>query len=889
MRFERLALRNFKCFADADVDLNTGVTVVHGINGSGKSSLLEACFFALYGATAIDRTLDEIVTIGTEEAEVDLWFTHDGASYHLYRRIRATGDRAATAECTLDGPESTLTGVGDVEGQIRSMLRMDAEAFVNSAFVRQGEINKLIEASPADRKRMIDRLLQLGKLETYRERAREARLGVETIKDRREGRLESLEEQIEAKDESELYTRKSTLETEIADLEETIEELESGRTEARETLSEAESTLETYEKRQEELETVTERIADLRDRIATADGRRENLADSIADLRETIETEAAAVAETAADMGIEEPDQETLEGAIESARERKEALTEEIMELRETVKSAEHEAETASERAEELAERATERRDRAEELTDEIATIQTTIESEKETLKVTGEEIASHRAAFEDAPVEFGAAEAHIQDRREVLGDLREAEAELREEVATLKNTIEEAEALKEAGKCPECGQPVDGSPHVESLDEDRARLQELESEVAELGERRAEIESEIEQAEALREAERTVDRLVSEIETHGDRLAEKRATRDSQRERIAELHDEADTLESDATSAEEDAKAATERAEKFRSKIGDRNKELSELTERIEAVESVQEAVLDLEDKRETLERQRETRSDLADRNDERRETLAELRERKRALEKEIDEETVAQARKNRKNAEAYLEAVETNLAEKRAERDERQTDLGGVTNELQALREVESQRESVLETVESLESLHEEVSELESMYGTLRTDLRQRNVERLETLLNESFELVYRNDSYARIELDGAYELTIYQKDGSPLDPDQLSGGERALFNLSLRAAIYRLLVEGIEGTAPMPPLILDEPTVFLDAGHVTQLVSLVGSMRDLGVEQIIVVSHDEELIGAADDLIRVEKDPTTNRSSVESVAPQLPGQAD
>ncbi|MDZ7850810.1 MAG: AAA family ATPase [Halodesulfurarchaeum sp.] len=237
MRFQRLSLRNFKCFADADVDLSIGVTVVHGINGSGKSSLLEACFFALYGATAIERTLEEIVTIGAEESEVDLWFTHEGEEYHLYRRIRATGERAATADCTLEGSEETLTGVGDVEAEVRSMLRMDAEAFVNSAFVRQGEINKLIEASPADRKRMIDRLLQLGRLETYRERATEARLGVETFMERRAGRLDSLEEQIEGKDESALYERQSTLETEITELESRIEELETGREEARETRS----------------------------------------------------------------------------------------------------------------------------------------------------------------------------------------------------------------------------------------------------------------------------------------------------------------------------------------------------------------------------------------------------------------------------------------------------------------------------------------------------------------------------------------------------------------------------------------------------------------------------------------------------------------------------
>ena len=69
-------------------------------------------------------------------------------------------------------------------------------------------------------------------------------------------------------------------------------------------------------------------------------------------------------------------------------------------------------------------------------------------------------------------------------------------------------------------------------------------------------------------------------------------------------------------------------------------------------------------------------------------------------------------------------------------------------------------------------------------------------------------------------------------------------------------------------------------MPPLILDEPTVFLDSGHVSRLVGLVDEMRSLGVRQIIIVSHDDELVGAADDLVRVEKDPTSNRSTVERV---------
>ena len=159
--------------------------------------------------------------------------------------------------------------------------------------------------------------------------------------------------------------------------------------------------------------------------------------------------------------------------------------------------------------------------------------------------------------------------------------------------------------------------------------------------------------------------------------------------------------------------------------------------------------------------------------------------------------------------------------------------------------------------------------------------MYGDLRTELRRRNVESLERMLNETFDLVYGNDAYARIELDNDYDLTVYQKDGQPLEPGQLSGGERALFNLSLRCAIYRLLAEGIEGAAPTPPLILDEPTVFLDSGHVGRLVDLVEEMRGFGVRQILIVSHDDELVGAADELITVEKDPTTNRSTATRAA--------
>jgi len=151
VNFDRVRLSNFKPYGDADLRLTEGVTVIHGLNGSGKSSLLEACFFALYGSKALDGTLGDVITNGEEETEVDLWFTHDGASYHIERRLKEYDGRI-DHQCTLettDGSDVTRDGARAVREFVTELLRMDAEAFVNCAYVRQGEVNKLINATPA--------------------------------------------------------------------------------------------------------------------------------------------------------------------------------------------------------------------------------------------------------------------------------------------------------------------------------------------------------------------------------------------------------------------------------------------------------------------------------------------------------------------------------------------------------------------------------------------------------------------------------------------------------------------------------------------------------------------------------------------------------------------
>ncbi|ELZ25015.1 chromosome segregation protein [Halosimplex carlsbadense 2-9-1] len=888
MRFERVRLSNFKCYDDADVRLDRGVTVIHGLNGSGKSSLLEACFFALYGSKGLENELGEIVTIGADDTEVELWFAHAGDSYHVERRVRATGERPTTAKCVLEGPDETVEGARDVRAYVEELLRMDADAFVNCAYVRQGEVNKLINATPAERQDMLDSLLQLGKLEEYRERASDARVGVDRVRRDKRGSLSQLDDQIEAKEDENLHARLNDHRTELESVTSDIDRFEQQREKAVETRDQAAEILDSYEDKRAELDDLESDIEGLREAISETERDREDLSETISDRREARadhrEELAGLLPETELSGSADDPPEPAaVESLLDDLAERDDELQETLQDV--TAEVSEHgtRAENLRESADDLESQAESKREQADDLDADVAETREKVADKREQIADLEERIESLEGEFEDAPAEFGAAESFREEVAEELSEVRETVASLDADVKNQREAIEEAESLLAEGKCPECGQDVDGSPHVESIDDDRERLADLETDLEAARERRDDLEARLEEAERLVDVESEVRECRSDRSTFEQLVDQREDTLEEKVEQAERLREEADEAESDAAEKREAAQAEADAAEASRERVGEINAERGTIRERRERLERVDGLLAEIADATDAVERLRERREQLEETNDERRERLAEKRERRSDLQEEFDEDRIEGAREQREKAADYIEQADAKLEGLRERRDELQSAVGGVEAEIEELESLRERREALAERVEWLDSLYDEAEQLQRMYGDLRAELRRRNVESLEAMLNEIFDLVYQNDSYARIELSGEYELTVYQKDGEPLDPEQLSGGERALFNLSLRCAIYRLLAEGIEGAAPMPPLILDEPTVFLDSGHVSQLVELVEAMRDYGVEQILVVSHDDELVGAADDLVRVEKDSTTNRSSVRRERPE------
>src|SRR6056297_2384791 len=364
MRVTDVRLENFKCYEEAELDLSSGITVVHGVNGSGKSTLLEAIFFALYGSKALDdRTLDDVVTTGAETTEVELGFTHAGEAYRIERRLKRRDERTSTTKCVLDGPDGSVDGARDVRAYVTTLLRMDATAFVNCAYVRQGEVNKLIHASPGERQDMIDDLLQIGALEDYRERASEARLGVKDVLDEVRGEANALEEQIEAKHEKNLHERINELETERIDVVDDIEHFESQRESAVDTRESAQDVLETHEEVQDEIEALEAEVETLREKIAETESDRETAKERIADLESERSDLEERRTDLIADVSISE--NETIEERLDDTVARDEELRDDLEDVRVAITEATTSVDQHRETAENLDADAEDARERA--------------------------------------------------------------------------------------------------------------------------------------------------------------------------------------------------------------------------------------------------------------------------------------------------------------------------------------------------------------------------------------------------------------------------------------------------------------------------------------------------------------------------------------------
>ncbi len=163
MRLICLEIDNFLKFERLAVEFPDGLTGVLGPNGVGKSSLVEAVAWALYGSDASRAKNEGIPFRRTVPCRVALTLEIEGDECLIVRELRGSSF-TGHAEVAVNGVPTEF-GTEKVNRWVASRLRMDYRAFLISYFARQKELDALVSWQPRDRKQYILRMLGLERVE----------------------------------------------------------------------------------------------------------------------------------------------------------------------------------------------------------------------------------------------------------------------------------------------------------------------------------------------------------------------------------------------------------------------------------------------------------------------------------------------------------------------------------------------------------------------------------------------------------------------------------------------------------------------------------------------------------------------------------------------------
>ncbi len=805
---EKIRLKDFLSHEDTEIALEDGINVFVGSNGAGKSSVIDAITYALYGKHTRDRDKN-LVRRGASGSAVSLTFTYGEYKYAVERIIgpggrleRAVLRQLAPVERPLIAGERKQYGES-MNQRVAALLRLDYDKMKVAAIIQQGELDSIIQYRPSQFKELMDSLIGIDRLgsayeamrepmEEFRKRLRAECLG--KYDDQNYGQL--LEDLKHAA--SEMEKSKSGLG--IAE-----SELRSA-SEKHEQLSRRLSDLEPLRVKREELETQKVQLNSYIDKLL------DDLRKRRAELERDIPT-AEKMLERA--VMVDDAQEE-----LERIRQEETAVTEELSSL---------ESKMASVRKSER----------------EASRIEEEVKGKREDLdKIRGKvkDLQDKLKELDSVP-----APETPENLEGKIGSLESERDALRDKKSRIEEKVRNYTEIRENGVCPTCdsdaktvnvevklaaaAQELDsvksGLDAVEkSLSEHRELLSRIndyrvkssrreavssmiESYTATMGQLEAEISSREKDMGELKTEAAQLASLSSEIGSKKARQEKLRAAEKAARERYTECRQAASWLQAKGISSKDDIdsmKAELDEKKELIRRAGDRSDIRNLAIDKIS--EGLVKRVLELED---------ETR--------------------------QYNEAEYSRLKREVKNSEAEVariagtaEAIRIKIADLQAEK-----------GRLDAVKETVENAKKYIMAYDKIRN------EIFNRDGSLATSLRSWAIRELSFYASDYVRSFGIGISEIRLgEKRRDVSIECYSPNGM-MDIKSLSGGEGVAIALAIRFAMARLM-----GMGMIDFIILDEPTVYLDEERKRSLVNIISGFNagNGALKQMVIITHDREI---------------------------------
>ena len=176
MKLNSLILENYRKFKKVDIEFPDGVIGITGLNGVGKSTMIEAISWVLYGnQSSIVRTEKKSIKregcSSSEVCRVVLEFEIEGNQYKIIREMKGKS-YIISAEAYVN-KKLEATNAQQVTEFVEKTLSLDHQSFFTSVFARQNELDSLSRLEPFKRKKLILRMLNIDSVEKAMERIKE--------------------------------------------------------------------------------------------------------------------------------------------------------------------------------------------------------------------------------------------------------------------------------------------------------------------------------------------------------------------------------------------------------------------------------------------------------------------------------------------------------------------------------------------------------------------------------------------------------------------------------------------------------------------------------------------------------------------------------------------